>query len=156
MKGGLSEFQAEVSGFSGPFDLLCYLVENGSLEAAGISVGQAVKIYGAYLANTRHVSVDVVSEFLAMAASLVLSKIKSLIPGVSAPRGEAPEPYEEAARRKRGGALSRYRPYRKAASFLMGKKEGQDMRFLRSCAMRAPRRGTLGICTASAQSGGIF
>lgn len=152
MKGGLSEFQAEVSGFSGPFDLLCYLVENGSLEAAGISVGQAVKIYGAYLANTRHVSVDVVSEFLAMAASLVLSKIKSLIPGVSAPRGEAPEPDEGAApAESMEGQLSRYRPYRKAASFLMGKKEGQDMRFLRSCAYEGPQTWDLGdlygLCT---------
>ena len=89
---------------------------------------------------------DVVSEFLAMAASLVLSKIKSLIPGVSAPRGEAPEPDEEAApAESMEEQLSRYRPYRKAASFLWGKKR-QDMRFLRSC-VEGPPDGTLGICT---------
>ncbi len=76
----LSGFQAEVSGFSGPFDLLCYLVENRQLDAAGISVGQAVRIYGAYLANTRRVSVAVISEFLVLAASLVLNKIRSLLP----------------------------------------------------------------------------
>ena len=65
----LSGFQADIDGFSGPFDLLCYLVENRQLEAARISVGQVVRIYGAYLANTGKVSVAVVSEFLSMASS---------------------------------------------------------------------------------------
>ncbi|MGI6252031.1 MAG: segregation and condensation protein A [Aminivibrio sp.] len=127
---GLSDFQAEVSGFSGPFDLLCYLVENGELEAAGISVGHAVKIYGAYLANTRHVSVAVVSEFLAMAASLILAKIKSLIPGSSAGReADGEDPEQPAPEPDVEEQLARYRPYRRAASFLQDKKERQDRKF---------------------------
>ncbi len=152
MRSGLSEFQADVSGFSGPFDLLCYLVENGQLEAAGISVGQAVRIYGAYLANTRHVSVEVVSDFLAMAASLVLAKIKSLIPGSRASHDENPEqdggvsPETDVEER-----LLRYRPYRKASSFLGRKKEEQDRRFYRSSAEDGPRTWDLGdlygLCT---------
>jgi segregation and condensation protein A len=129
----LSVFQAEVSGFSGPFDLLCYLVENRQLDAAGISVGQAVRIYGAYLANTRRVSVAVVSEFLTLAASLVLNKIRSLLPGKTAGGEDEPSGMEEMALDEYDveGKLSRYRPYRKAALLLWNRKEKQDLVFFR-------------------------
>ena len=128
----LSGFQAEVSGFSGPFDLLCYLVENRQLDVAGISVGQAVRIYGAYLANTRRVSVAVVSEFLTLAASLVLNKIRSLLPGKTGEQEhdfscaeESPGEFDVEEK------LSRYRPHRKAALFLWNKKVKQDLFFSR-------------------------
>lgn len=129
----LSGFQAEVSGFSGPFDLLCYLVENGQLDVAGISVGQVVRIYGAYLANTRRVSVAVVSEFLTLAASLVLNKIRSLLPGKPGGEEEEPSDPEEDSPDEFDveGKLSRYRPYRKAAMFLWNTKEKQDLVFSR-------------------------
>ncbi|WP_367339981.1 ScpA family protein [Aminivibrio sp.] len=129
----LSGFQAEVSGFSGPFDLLCYLVENRQLDAAGISVGQAVRIYGAYLANTRRVSVAVISEFLVLAASLVLNKIRSLLPGKTAEQEDGPCGTEEESRDEFDveEKLSRYRPYRKASAFLWNKKEKQDLVFSR-------------------------
>ncbi len=125
---GFGEFSADVEGFSGPFDLLCFLVESGALETARISVGQIVRIYGAYLANTRHVSVETVSEFLFLAATLVLAKARSLLP-----RREAdPAAGEEVA--DDGDVLekiSRYRPYRIAAGRLRAGKERQDRIFFR-------------------------
>ena len=128
--GELAEFQAEIDGFSGPFDLLCWLVESRGLEAASISVGQVVRIYGAYLANTNKVSVSVVSEFLFMAASLVLNKIRALLPGrESLYESEEPEndPGEDVLEK-----LSRYRPYRSAARDLAILKEERDRFFFRS------------------------
>ena len=126
----LSCFQADIEGFSGPFDLLCYLVENRQLEAARISVGQVVRIYGAYLANTGKVSVAVVSEFLSMASSLVLNKIRSLFP--QRETGEEDSDYsiiDEGANVEE--KLSRYRPYRLAAAFLAKCRERQDKMFAR-------------------------
>lgn len=126
----LSGFQADIDGFSGPFDLLCYLVENRQLEVARISVGQVVRIYGAYLANTGKVSVAVVSEFLSMASSLVLNKIRSLFP--QRETGEDDSDYsfiDEGANMEE--KLSRYRPYRLAAAFLTKCRERQDTMFAR-------------------------
>jgi segregation and condensation protein A len=142
----LSAFQADIIGFSGPFDLLCYLVENRQLVAADISVGQVVKIYGAFLANTRRVSVAVVSEFLTMAASLVLNKIRSLLPGRSeGGREDAASPGEEyfdteGVEEK----LSRYRPYRKAALLLWNRKERQDLAFTRCMSVEEGQSWDLG------------
>lgn len=123
----LSGFQADIVGFSGPFDLLCYLVENKQLEAAKISVEEVVKIYGAYLANTRKVSVAVVSEFLFMAASLVLNKILALLPGREIEEDLFSR--EDVAETDVAEKLSRYRPYRLAAAHLLVLKEHQDRLF---------------------------
>ena len=127
--GELRQFQAEIDGFSGPFDLLCWLVENRELEASGISVGQVVRIYGAYLANTNKVSISVVSDFLSMAASLVLNKIRALLP-----RRDS-EADEELCEEESGDAvlerLAKYRPYRSAAHDLSALKERQDRFFFR-------------------------
>lgn len=130
----LSLFEAEVDGFSGPFDLLCYLVENKQLEAAAISVGQVVKIYGAFLANTGRVSVAVVSKFLSLAASLVLNKVRSLLPQSSLEESGGPDVSEGDERwdvEEVEEKLSRYRPYRKGALFLAEKKIRQDNFFIR-------------------------
>ena len=126
---GFEEFSAEVEGFSGPFDLLCFLVESGALETAKISVGQIVRIYGAYLANTRHVSVGTVSEFLFLASTLVLAKARALLPRL--------EPLRTDEFGDGGGEedvlerISRYRPYRIAARRLDAMKERQDRIFHR-------------------------
>ncbi|MDI9371065.1 MAG: segregation/condensation protein A [Synergistaceae bacterium] len=127
--GELAEFEAEVEGFSGPFDALCWLVESRELEASQISVRQVVLIYGGYLANTGKVSLSVVFDFMLMAATLVLNKIRFLMPGreaaeeVAVPEDPSAEDVLE--------RLSRYRPYRMAAVELAGMKESRDRVFLR-------------------------
>ena len=125
---GFGEFSADVEGFSGPFDLLCFLVESGALETARISVGQIVRIYGAYLANTRHVSVETVSEFLFLAATLVLAKARSLLPRREADPAAGEEVPDDGDVLER---ISRYRPYRIAAGRLRAGKERQDRIFFR-------------------------
>lgn len=154
----LSGFQAEVSGFSGPFDLLCYLVENRQLDAAGISVGQAVRIYGAYLANTRRVSVAVISEFLVLAASLVLNKIRSLLPGKTAEQEDGPCGTEEESRDEFDveEKLSRYRPYRKASAFLWNKKKSRISFFPALPPEMKDKHGTSATSMGCAVSGGTF
>jgi len=126
----LSGFQADIDGFSGPFDLLCYLVENRQLEVARISVGQVVRIYGAYLANTGKVSVAVVSEFLSMASSLVLNKIRSLFPQRETDEDDNDYSFIDEGENVEE-KLSRYRPYRSAAAFLAMCRERQDKMFAR-------------------------
>lgn len=130
-RGELAEFRAEVDGFSGPFDLLCWLVESEELSAAEISVGQAVRIYGAYLANTSRVSVSVVFDFMLMAASLVLNKIRSLLPDRCAEPDEDPVEIS-ASEMDVLGRLARYRPYRASARHLIGLKEKRDRLFFRT------------------------
>ncbi len=74
------DFVISIEGFSGPFDLLCALVESRKFEASRVKITQIIKIYGAYLAKTRQASADILAEFFYMAAGLLLEKTRSLLP----------------------------------------------------------------------------
>jgi segregation and condensation protein A len=126
---GTFPLRVEIEGFSGPLDLLCYLVESRQFEATQIKVSDLVHIYGAYLANSKKTSLYVIAEFLSLAAGLVLEKILALLPGqvkVDQIESEGPISEEELMNN-----LSRYRPYRRAAFWLLEKKEKHDNFFKR-------------------------
>jgi segregation and condensation protein A len=123
-----------IDGFSGPFDLLCHLVESRQMQAAKIKVSQLVRIYGAYLARTRRASAETLAEFFFMAAGLLLQKTLSLLP--AAPQGDIfgdtmdddPSGAEEEELMAR---LARYRPYRAATALLEERKALRDRCFRR-------------------------
>lgn len=46
-----------IKGYSGPFDLLCLLAEEGKFILTGIKISQLIKIYGLYLIKTCHFNV---------------------------------------------------------------------------------------------------
>lgn len=77
------DFVISIEGFSGPLDLLCALVESRKFEASKVKITQLIKIYGAYLAQTRRVSADILAEFFYMAAGLLLEKTRSLLPNLN-------------------------------------------------------------------------
>jgi segregation and condensation protein A len=133
---GTFPLQVEIEGFSGPLDLLCYLVESRQFEATQIKVSDLVNIYGAYLSHSKKVSIYVVAEFLSLAAGLVLEKIMALLPGQHKTDGEESSPPEDPiSEEELLGHLLRYRPYREAAFRLIEKKEEQDNLFKRAAAV---------------------
>ena len=110
----MEAFDISVEGFSGPLDLLCTLVESRQMEASRIKVRQLVRIYGVYLARTKRASVETIAEFFYMAAGLLLSKTRSLLPGAEPELEEELEVDEEAIME----TLVRYRPYHAASRWL--------------------------------------
>ena len=128
----MEAFDISVEGFSGPLDLLCSLVESRQMEASRIKVRQLVRIYGVYLARTKRASVETIAEFFYMAAGLLLSKTRSLLPGAEPGPEEEIEVDEEALME----TLVRYRPYRVASHWLWGRLEEQSRCF------RRPAQGT--------------
>jgi segregation and condensation protein A len=120
-----------IEGFSGPFDLLCRLVESRQMQASKIKVAQLVRIYGAYLAREKKASVEALIEFFYLAAGLLLQKTLSLLPAApeeAAPEGEEELPFSEEELMAR---LERYRPYRWATAWLEERKARQDRYFRR-------------------------
>lgn len=133
----LTELEIKIEGFSGPFDLLCSLVENGKFQISEIKISQLIKIYGLYLLKTRQAPADTLAEFFYMTAGLLLEKAKSLLPGAKPlNENDAPEkisPYDEEIFLK---SLERYKPYRKAYQFLNEKFISHSKSFRR----QAPER----------------
>ncbi|MBR2207311.1 MAG: segregation/condensation protein A [Synergistaceae bacterium] len=122
------DFEINIEGYSGPFDLLCSLVENKKFQVSEIKISQLIKIYGLYLLKTRQAPADTLAEFFYMTANLLLEKAKSLLPGAKS--------FESEEENVIGGenfmkSLERYKPYRKAYQILTQKFETQSKSFRR-------------------------
>lgn len=114
-------FEVEIEGFSGPLELLCSLLESGELDASLISAREIVSAYWQFLHKSGRTSLDAIAEFLILAAHLLLSKAKALIPPVS---GAGTEEDEEDTLPSAENLL----PYRMAVD-LLAKKFAERQRF---------------------------
>src|SRR5256885_1426414 len=67
--------------FEGPFDLLLHLITREEVDLYEISLSTIVDAYLAEITRLGHVELDVATEFLLIAATLVELKSRRLLPG---------------------------------------------------------------------------
>lgn len=107
------------AGFEGPLDLLLHLIQKHELDILDIPVAFITDKYLEYLRVMETLTIDVASEYLVMAATLVHIKSKMLLPEL--PKGqedgnsdeEELDPREELVRR-----LLEYQKYKQAAELI--------------------------------------
>ena len=73
-------YRVRIDSFEGPFDLLLYLVSRQRVDIGSISVAQIVDQYIAYVDRMEKLDLDVASDFLLVASTLLEIKASSLIP----------------------------------------------------------------------------
>ena len=106
----LSELEVDVKGYSGPFDLLCSLVEDKKFSISDVKISEMIKIYGDYLIKTKQAPPDTLADFFYMSAGLLLAKTRSLLPS-----SENVDTYEDLQEQEEFiKSIERYRPYRDA------------------------------------------
>ena len=113
----MTDFDVNIDGYSGPFDLLCSLVESGKFRVSGIKISQLIKIYGLYLVKSKQTPADTLADFFMMTAGLVLEKTRSLLPNYDDASDSEIIPDEEEFMK----SLERYKPYRKIYLWLAEK-----------------------------------
>lgn len=74
------EYEVQLELFEGPLDLLLYLVNKSEVNIVDISVSQIVSQYLEYLDLIRDLNIDIASEYLHMAATLIRLKARELLP----------------------------------------------------------------------------
>ena len=74
-------YQVTTRVFEGPLDLLLQLITSHQLEITEVSLTEIVSEYLGYLDAMRELDLDVTSEFLLIAATLVQLKARHLLPG---------------------------------------------------------------------------
>jgi segregation and condensation protein A len=87
-------YVVELPTFQGPLDLLLHLIQKHELDILDIPVSFITEKYLAYLDVMRSLTIDLASEYLVMAATLLHIKSKMLLPQVPADQ-EDPEAHEE-------------------------------------------------------------
>lgn len=66
--------------FEGPLDLLLYLIQTHELDITKVSISKITDPFVSYVQLMHELNFDTASEFLVMAATLILWKSKSLLP----------------------------------------------------------------------------
>ena len=73
-------YKVRIDSFEGPFDLLLYLVSRQKVDIGVISISEIIDQYLDEIANLKDLDLDVASDFLLVAATLLKIKAESLLP----------------------------------------------------------------------------
>ncbi|QQS04065.1 MAG: segregation/condensation protein A [Fibrobacterota bacterium] len=105
--------------FSGPLDLLLYLVHNHELDPRTIPISQIAEQYLAFLDEAHENQLGIAGEYLVMAAKLLALKARELLPREE--QGELePEEFDGFDREELVRQLLEYRRFKQAAEKLRG------------------------------------
>ncbi len=108
-------YQVELSGFQGPMDLLLYLIQKDEIDVYDIPISHITEQFIRHIEIMQMVSLDQAGEFMAMAATLLVVKMKMLMPR----HGDAEdEEIEEDPRAELVRRLLEYKRFKEAAQQL--------------------------------------
>lgn len=96
--------------FDGPLDLLLHLIEKNKIDIFDIPIISITEQYMDIIGKMEKRDMDIMSEFLVMAATLLKIKSKMLLPARENENGEEEDPREELVER-----LLEYKKYKYAA-----------------------------------------
>ena len=85
--------------FEGPMDLLMHLIEKNKIDIYDIPIVTITDQYLDYVRQMEHSDMNVTSEFLVMAATLLDIKSRMLLPGEEDEEGEEEDPRDELVKR---------------------------------------------------------
>lgn len=129
----IADLEVDIKGYSGPFDLLCSLVEDKKFSISDVKISEMIKIYGDYLIKTKQAPPDTLADFFYMSAGLLLAKTTSLLPG-----NEDLEPENLPEQEEFLKSIKRYKPYRDAIRNVTGLFEAHSKCFTRNLPQFSP------------------
>ena len=86
-----SKYEIRLDNFEGPLDLLCHLVDKNKMDIHEVNITKITDQYIEYINAMKELNLDVTSEFVLMASTLLFIKSKSLLPNQVEDEGELTE-----------------------------------------------------------------
>lgn len=108
-------YQVKLDAFEGPLDLLLHLIQELEIDIYDIQVAEMTDQYMHYIHTMQQIDLNVASEYLVMAATLLEMKSAMLLPKKEI---ELEDEYEEDPRDELMTRLIEYRKYKEAAEQL--------------------------------------
>ncbi|QFT89463.1 Segregation and condensation protein A [Bacillus sp. THAF10] len=130
----MQEYNVKIEAFEGPLDLLLHLINRLEIDIYDIPVSQITEQYLIYIHTMKELQLDVASEYLVMAATLIEIKSKMLLPKheeMIEDDGEFGD-YEEDPREELMKRLIEYRKYKEAADDLKELEEERSQLFTKA------------------------
>ena len=123
-------YQVELTGFQGPMDLLLFLIDKEQVEIYDIPIARITDQFIKHIHVIKTISLEQAGEFIAMAATLLVIKMKMLMPSYHERDDEEEEdPRAELVRR-----LLEYRRFKEAAQTLQQQESRRRSYHLRQTA----------------------
>ncbi|TRM12613.1 segregation/condensation protein A [Lentibacillus cibarius] len=122
-------YRVKLDTFEGPLDLLLHLVNQYEIDIYDIPVAQITEQYMHYIHTMQQLELNIASEYLVMAATLLEIKSQMLLP-----KQEIEDPDEEYMEDPREELMQRlveYRKYKEAARQLKEKEADSSQTFMR-------------------------
>ncbi len=107
-----NKYSIKLDNFQGPLDLLCTLIEKNKMNIYDINLNEITDQYISYINKMEELNLEVTSEFLTMASTLLYIKSKKLLPNKQEEEDEITE--EELIRR-----IVEYKKYKDIQAKLM-------------------------------------
>ncbi len=120
-------FEIKLSLFEGPFDLLLFFIERDELDIHDIPISKITNDFLSYLHELEQMNIEVASEFILVAATLMRIKAKTLLPRPELNEaGEEIDPREELVKH-----LLEYKKYKSVIGELAALEEERMQKYER-------------------------
>ena len=86
-----NKYEIRLDNFEGPLDLLCHLVDKNKMDIHEVNITKITDQYIEYINAMKELNLDIASEFVLMASTLLYIKSKSLLPKQVEDEGELTE-----------------------------------------------------------------
>ena len=74
------KYEIKIENFEGPLDLLCHLIDKNKIDIYDIKISEIADQYIEYINAMEEANLEITSEFLVMASTLLYKKSKGLLP----------------------------------------------------------------------------
>jgi segregation and condensation protein A len=132
-------YQVELTGFQGPMDLLLHLIDRDQVDIYDIPIARITNQFIQHIEVMQTISLDKAGEFIAMAATLMVIKMKMLMPS----HGDEDDEDLEDPRAELVRKLLEYRRFKEAAGSLQDQESERRRYHLRQT--RFPFTGDLDL-----------
>lgn len=137
-------YRVQIESFEGPFDLLLSLVSEQKVDIGRISIAEVADQYLAHVDAIRDLDMDVASDFLVVAATLLSLKAAALLPEQAIEIDEDFDDYTpEEARDILIQRLLAYKQFRNVAATLNTRLESEGRMHARQAGLESPFVGLL-------------
>ena len=120
-----NKYAIKIDNFEGPLDLLCHLIDKNKMSINDINLTEITDQYVEYINKMEEMNLEVTSEFIIMASTLIYLKSKSLLPKEVDDEEEISE--EELLRR-----IVEYKRYKEITKTLREMYDKNAVRFYKS------------------------
>lgn len=122
-------YKVKLPTFEGPLDLLLHLIKELEIDIYDIPVAEITDQYMHYIQTMQSIELNIASEYLVMAATLIEMKSAMLLPKKEV---EYDDEYEEDPREQLMQRLIEYRQYKEVATELQHKELDENEVFTRT------------------------